>query len=93
MYRPSRPEDWEAYRDVISHLYSTKKLKDVMKEMERQYYFKATYAIISSIIILFISFALIFQVDFGRFFLFAFFMAVFNFPRFGGFIFFFLIAR
>ena len=43
MFRPSRPEDWEGYRDVITDLYGSKKLKDVMKDMERHYYFKATY--------------------------------------------------
>ncbi|KAH8894248.1 hypothetical protein GQ53DRAFT_744989 [Thozetella sp. PMI_491] len=42
MFRPTRPEDWEAYRDAITHLYSSMKLKDVMKEMENQHYFKAT---------------------------------------------------
>ena len=42
MFRPSRPDDWEAYRETITHLYSVMKLKDVMKEMETQHYFKAT---------------------------------------------------
>lgn len=44
MYRPSRPEDWEPYRDIIAHLYNTMnmKLKDVMNEMQITYSFKAT---------------------------------------------------
>ncbi|KAK4146100.1 uncharacterized protein C8A04DRAFT_35364 [Dichotomopilus funicola] len=43
-YRPSKPEDWEPYRDTIAHLYNTMnmKLKDVMSEMEATYNFKAT---------------------------------------------------
>jgi hypothetical protein len=44
MYRPSKPEDWEPYRDIIAHLYNTMnmKLKDVMTEMQVTYNFKAT---------------------------------------------------
>ncbi|KAK4187122.1 hypothetical protein QBC35DRAFT_474863 [Podospora australis] len=42
MFRPSRAEDWEPYRDVIAHMYNTMKLKDVMTEMEVNYHFKAT---------------------------------------------------
>jgi hypothetical protein len=44
MYRPSKPEDWEPYRDIIAHLYNTMnmKLKDVMTEMQVSYNFKAT---------------------------------------------------
>ncbi|KAK4035131.1 hypothetical protein C8A01DRAFT_38405 [Parachaetomium inaequale] len=43
-YRPSKPEDWEPYRDIIAHLYNTMnmKLKDVMSEMQMTYNFKAT---------------------------------------------------
>ena len=43
-YRPSKPEDWEPYRDIIAHLYNTMnmKLKDVMTEMQVTYNFKAT---------------------------------------------------
>ncbi|KAL2189920.1 hypothetical protein L209DRAFT_749867 [Thermothelomyces heterothallicus CBS 203.75] len=43
-YRPSKPEDWEPYRDIIAHLYNTlnMKLKDVMSEMQLTYNFKAT---------------------------------------------------
>ncbi|KAJ4300168.1 hypothetical protein N0V88_002837 [Collariella sp. IMI 366227] len=43
-FRPSKPEDWEPYREVIAHLYNTMnmKLKDVMTEMEVTYSFKAT---------------------------------------------------
>lgn len=43
-YRPSKPEDWEPYRDIIAHLYNTMnmKLKDVMSEMQATYNFKAT---------------------------------------------------
>jgi len=43
-YRPSSPEDWEPYRDIIAHLYNTMnmKLKDVMSEMQVTYNFKAT---------------------------------------------------
>ena len=51
MFRPSRPEDWEGYRDVITDLYGSKKLKDVMKDMERHYYFKATYEIVYSFLL------------------------------------------
>ncbi|KAK3938805.1 Clr5 domain-containing protein [Diplogelasinospora grovesii] len=42
MFRPSKPEDWEPYRDVIAHLYTTMKLKDVMVEMQTRHQFKAT---------------------------------------------------
>ncbi|SPQ20123.1 1b61e22c-2f0b-4aed-8aad-a42d7b09f665 [Thermothielavioides terrestris] len=44
VFRPSKPEDWEPYRDIIAHLYNTMnmKLKDVMAEMEATYTFKAT---------------------------------------------------
>ncbi|KAL2019312.1 hypothetical protein VTK56DRAFT_9779 [Thermocarpiscus australiensis] len=42
MFRPSNPEDWEPYREIIAHLYSTMTLKDVMAEMQTTYYFKAT---------------------------------------------------
>ncbi|KLU85420.1 hypothetical protein MAPG_04446 [Magnaporthiopsis poae ATCC 64411] len=40
--RPSRPEDWEPYRDTIEALYKENKLKDVMDTMEATYAFKAT---------------------------------------------------
>jgi Clr5-like protein len=40
--RPTHPEDWEPYKEVISQLYTEVKLKDVMREMERNYGFKAT---------------------------------------------------
>jgi hypothetical protein len=44
MFRPSKPEDWEPYREIIAHLYNTMnmKLKDVMTEMQLTYNFKAT---------------------------------------------------
>ncbi|KAK0636507.1 Clr5 domain-containing protein [Bombardia bombarda] len=42
MFRPTKPEDWEPYRDVIAHLYNTMKLKDVMTEMQARHHFKAT---------------------------------------------------
>lgn len=43
-FRPSKPEDWEPYREIIAHLYNTMnmKLKDVMAEMQVTYGFKAT---------------------------------------------------
>ncbi|EAQ87851.1 hypothetical protein CHGG_04470 [Chaetomium globosum CBS 148.51] len=43
-YRPSKPEDWEPYHDIIAHLYNAMnmKLKDVMSEMQMTYNFKAT---------------------------------------------------
>jgi hypothetical protein len=43
-FRPSRPEDWEPYRQTIAHMYNTlnMKLKDVMAEMQVLYGFKAT---------------------------------------------------
>ncbi len=40
--RPSKAEDWEPYRHIIAELYRTKKLKEVIEEMEAVYYFKAT---------------------------------------------------
>ncbi len=40
--RPQKAEDWEPFRDIIAELYRTKKLKEVMEEMETVYYFKAT---------------------------------------------------
>ncbi|KAK3502969.1 Clr5 domain-containing protein [Neurospora crassa] len=42
VFRPTRPEDWEPYRDLIAHLYTTMKLKDVMNEMHTRHNFKAT---------------------------------------------------
>jgi hypothetical protein len=42
MFRPSKPEDWEQYREVIANLYNSMKLKDVMTEMQVSYNFKAT---------------------------------------------------
>ncbi|KAK3306848.1 Clr5 domain-containing protein [Chaetomium strumarium] len=44
MIRPSKPEDWEPFREIIAHLYNTMnmKLKDVMTEMQLTYNFKAT---------------------------------------------------
>jgi hypothetical protein len=41
--RPENPEDWEPYKEVIAQLYTEIKLKDVMREMERSYGFKATW--------------------------------------------------
>jgi len=40
--RPEKAEDWEPYQAEISRLYKTKKLKDVMEEMESRWGFKAT---------------------------------------------------
>lgn len=40
--RPSNPHDWEPYKQVIAQLYTEVKLKDVMREMEKSYSFKAT---------------------------------------------------
>lgn len=45
MFRPTKAEDWEPYRDIIAHLYNTMKLKDVMTEMQATYNFKATYVL------------------------------------------------
>ncbi len=42
MIRPSKPEDWEPYREIIGELYTSMKLKDVMTEMQLSYHFKAT---------------------------------------------------
>lgn len=44
VFRPTKPEDWEPYHDIIAHLYNTMnmKLKDVMTEMQVSYNFKAT---------------------------------------------------
>lgn len=42
MFRPQKSEDWEGYKETIAALYTDMKLKDVMKEMEKTYGFKAT---------------------------------------------------
>jgi hypothetical protein len=44
MSRPSKPEDWEQWRETIAHLYVTMNmtLNDVMTEMVNTYGFKAT---------------------------------------------------
>ncbi|KAK3318745.1 Clr5 domain-containing protein [Apodospora peruviana] len=42
MFRPTKPEDWEPYRETIAYLYTYMKLKDVMPEMEKRHHFKAT---------------------------------------------------
>ena len=43
--RPEGPQDWEAQRVVITDLYVTKgvELEDLMKIMEDEHFFKATY--------------------------------------------------
>ena len=43
--RPEGPQDWEAQREVITDLYITKglELEDLMKTMEDDHFFKATY--------------------------------------------------
>ena len=43
--RPEGPQDWEARRAVITDLYMAKglELEDLMKIMEDEHYFKATY--------------------------------------------------
>jgi hypothetical protein len=40
--RPTKPEDWEPYRELIAELYRDKKLKEVMEVMETEHGFKAT---------------------------------------------------
>lgn len=44
-FTPRTVEDWEPYREMITHLYSEKNetLKDVQKFMEANYNFKARY--------------------------------------------------
>lgn len=44
VFRPSKPEDWEPYREIIANYYNAMnmKLKDVMTQMEVTYGFKAT---------------------------------------------------
>jgi len=44
MFRPTKSDDWEPYREVIRDLYHTQalKLKDVMATMQTQHGFKAT---------------------------------------------------
>ncbi|KAK1831135.1 Clr5 domain-containing protein [Podospora conica] len=42
MFRPSKSQDWEPYRETIALLYETMKLKDVMLEMQLSHGFKAT---------------------------------------------------
>ena len=43
--RPEGPQDWEAQRAVITNLYITNglELDDLMKIMEDDHFFKATY--------------------------------------------------
>ncbi len=43
--RPEGPQDWEAQRAVITDLYIAKglQLDDLMKTMEGEHFFKATY--------------------------------------------------
>ena len=43
--RPEGPQDWEAQRAVITDLYITKglELEDLMKTMQEEHFFKATY--------------------------------------------------
>jgi len=40
--RPSKAEDWEPYREVITTMYATKTLAVVMDSMEKEYGFRAT---------------------------------------------------
>lgn len=40
--RPENHEDWEPYKEIIAQLYTEVRLKDVMREMQRSYGFKAT---------------------------------------------------
>ncbi|KAK0743411.1 Clr5 domain-containing protein [Schizothecium vesticola] len=42
MFRPSKSQDWEPYREIIAALYEIMKLKDVMLEMQLSHGFKAT---------------------------------------------------
>lgn len=49
MFRPTKPEDWEPYRELIGHLYTYMKLKDVMTEMQDQHHFKATCVLAHSL--------------------------------------------
>jgi hypothetical protein len=42
MFRPTKPEDWERFKEPIADLYTTMKLKDVMAEMQARHGFKAT---------------------------------------------------
>ena len=48
--RPEGPQDWEAQRDVITNLYIAKglELADLMKTMEDDHFFKATYDLVDS---------------------------------------------
>ena len=43
--RPEGPQDWEAQRAVITDLYIARglELEDLMKTMEDDHFFKATY--------------------------------------------------
>jgi len=43
MFRPSKSQDWEPYRETIAALYEIMKLKDVMLEMQLSHGFKATW--------------------------------------------------
>ncbi|KAK2066921.1 hypothetical protein P8C59_000699 [Phyllachora maydis] len=40
--RPQKSEDWEPYRDAITQLYGSSRLKEVMADMQAMYGFKAT---------------------------------------------------
>jgi len=40
--RPEIATDWEPYKDAITELYKTLKLRDVMVQMETGHAFKAT---------------------------------------------------
>ena len=40
--RPEIAADWEPYKDAITELYKTLKLRDVMVQMETGHAFKAT---------------------------------------------------
>lgn len=48
--RPEGPQDWEAQRAVITNLYIAKdvELDDLMKIMEDEHFFKATYDLVDS---------------------------------------------
>lgn len=41
--RAYSPPDWEGYRDIISELYSNNELREVMRIMQEEHEFRATY--------------------------------------------------
>jgi len=41
-FRPQNPQDWEPYKEAVTHLYSDMELSAVIEAMERDHNFRAT---------------------------------------------------